>query len=279
MTAKPVILKLNVGGVEMQTHRSTFLRAPALYEHFGDSEKGLTFAVDDEGRYFLDRDPERFAAFLRACRGGGVLDRKTLRMANDELAFWNPNDEFMSERSDIIFIRKGNLRQLVTIPNTVLDMLPGLYFKRMRSIRREVDFPDIPVIVEPEPRCVEAIQDLVNILPSTNLLQGDHWHVLSWYFGLVEKLKLDISAMSRFPKTFDHYADKYHTVLKRTPNSWVIEHEDTVIYSQSDRDLAMGSRTVFDWERLKKKSWLVYLRFTLDGPVNPDGVDLKFYWA
>merc|ERR1719329_321236 len=61
-------VKFNVGGREFAASRATFLRSEGTYFHALLSEPGRWQPCEDDGAYFIDRDPELFTRIIKAIR-------------------------------------------------------------------------------------------------------------------------------------------------------------------------------------------------------------------
>lgn len=228
------VLTLIVGGVKFTTLRSTFLRIPTLYERFGDGP--LCFVKDEKQRFFIDRNPDVFAALLTALRGHD-LDAGTLQLANAEAAFWDPEVSFGEERLECVIIQPRHQRHL-SLPNSLLQLLPDLEASIHATVIRK---GNLPMILGPDHRCLGAINDLARTIDGKHLLHPGNWSLLSRYLGLTEKLPLDLGKLGDWPKAFDPYQRDYAVqVVKLHEFLWVVLYDTVAVHQYRESKFDMG---------------------------------------
>ena len=67
--ASKTIVRLNVSGTQLDTHRDTLLMAGGGSYFALMLSDAYQHALDHEGRYFIDRDPRLFGLILQFLRG------------------------------------------------------------------------------------------------------------------------------------------------------------------------------------------------------------------
>ena len=77
--ASKTIVRLNVSGTQLDTHRDTLLMAGGGSYFALMLSDAYQHALDHEGRYFIDRDPHLFGLILQFLRGS--LQRSSLSAA------------------------------------------------------------------------------------------------------------------------------------------------------------------------------------------------------
>ena len=77
--ASKTIVRLNVSGTQLDTHRDTLLMAGGGSYFALMLSDAYQHALDHEGRYFIDRDPRLFGLILQFLRGS--LQRSSLSAA------------------------------------------------------------------------------------------------------------------------------------------------------------------------------------------------------